>query len=333
MGKEYWQVAAGSRGRDYADRFLQFGMAFVGGEEHVRKMAEVAVGDVVLLKRGLSQVVAAGDVVQRNGVHRGDGDRDWLHDFDGWDLPAYCYVNWRVPTAPVETEGLTRTTIQRVPQEKHRLLADSLLSLPIRPHEPEPQATNIVRDEQLLEFLISEGLRPSAADELTDTIRKIRLLADYYYQNCEWDDIREHETRTFLVVPLLLALGWAEQQVKVELPCSCGRVDVACFSHVYRRKNDECMVLIETKDFASGLDYAPDQARKYAEDFSGCQVLVVSNGWCYKTFLRSPDRKSFSDQPSAYLNILQPRDRYPLDPSHVDGALGVLKWLLPSSLR
>lgn len=333
MGREYWQVAAGSRGRDYGDRFLQFGMAFVGGDEHVRKMGEVAVGDVVLLKRGLSQVVAAGDVVQRNGVHRGDGDRDWLHDFDGWDLPAYCYVNWRVPTAPVETEGLTRTTIQKVPQEKHRLLADSLLSLPTRPHEPEPQPTNIVRDEQLLEFLISEGLRPSAADELTDTIRKIRLLADYYYQNCEWDDIREHETRTFLVVPLLLALGWAEQQVKVELPCSCGRIDVACFSHVYRRKNDECMVLIETKDFASGLDYAPDQARKYAEDFSGCQVLVVSNGWCYKTFLRSADRKSFSDQPSAYLNILRPRDRYPLDPSHVDGALGVLKWLLPSSLR
>jgi len=333
MRREYWQIAAGSRGRDYADRFLQFGMAFVGGDEHVKRMGEVSVGDVVLLKRGLSQVVSVGEIVQRNGVCKGEGDKDWLRDFDGWDLPAYCYVDWRVLSVPVDTEGLTRTTIQRVPQEKHRRLADSLFSLPVREHEPEPQPTKDIRDEQILRFLISEGLRPSAADELTNTFRRIRLLADHYYQDGNWDDIREHETRTFLVAPLLLTLGWAEQQVKIELPCSCGRIDIACFSHVYRRKNDECVLLIETKDFGSGLDYAPDQARRYAEDFPECQVLVVSNGWCYKTFLRSAVGESFNDRPSAYLNILRPRDRYPLDPLHVDGALGVLKWLLPSSLR
>jgi len=33
-------------------------------------------------------------------------------------------------------------------------------------------------------------------------------------------DIREHETRTFLVIPLLLALGWAEQQLKIEMPAA-----------------------------------------------------------------------------------------------------------------
>jgi len=333
MSKEYWQIAAGSKGRNYADRFLRHGIAFVGGENQVAAMRQVAVGDIVLLKRGLSEIVAVGEVVRRNGVHRGESDKEWLRDFDGWDLPAYCYVDWRVPANALHTDGLTRATIQRTPQDKHRTLANSLLSLPVGPFEPEPEPTAPVTDGQILEFMISLGLRPSAADDLTNTVRKVRLLADYYFRYCDWDDVREHETRTFLVVPLLLALGWAEQQVKVELPCSAGRIDVACFLRPCRRKNEECVVLIETKDFGSGLDYAPEQARRYAADFPACQVLVVSNGWCYKTFLRMPETGLFSDKPSAYVNLLRPRDRYPLDPPHSDGALGVMKWLVPSSLR
>ncbi len=33
---KYWQVAAGSSGRDYSREFLKFGIAFVGGERHGR---------------------------------------------------------------------------------------------------------------------------------------------------------------------------------------------------------------------------------------------------------------------------------------------------------
>ncbi|MEQ1845515.1 MAG: hypothetical protein ABL983_08050 [Nitrospira sp.] len=331
VGTEYWQIAAGSAGRDYSDRFIRLGMAFVGGDAQIATMDQVAVGDVMVLKAGLSKVLAAGEVVQRNGVHKGNGDKPWLRDFDGWDLPAYCYVDWRVPETPVEADGLTQATIQKLPQEKHRQLADLLLALPPREHEPEPAPTCEVTDEEILEFLISVGLRPSAAEELTATVRRIRLLADYYYKYC-WGQVHEHETRTFLVVPLLIALGWAEQQMKIELSCSKGRIDVACFYRAYRGDNRECVVMIETKDFSSGLDYAPDQARRYAEDFPTCQVLVVSNGYCYKTYLRSK-AAGFSNIPSAYLNIIRPRDRYPLDPARVEGALGVLKWLLPASLR
>ncbi len=31
----YWQIAAGSQGRDYASEFLRFGMAFVGGDVQI----------------------------------------------------------------------------------------------------------------------------------------------------------------------------------------------------------------------------------------------------------------------------------------------------------
>src|SRR6266705_5401642 len=117
--------------------------------------------------------------------------------------------------------------------------------------------------------MIVQGLRPSAADELTNTIRKIRLLADYYYKQSWWEDVREHETRTFLVVPLLLALGWAEQQLKIEFPVPrVGRVDIACFTGPFLQCSDEdVVVLIETKGFSSGLDFARGQAEAYATQF------------------------------------------------------------------
>jgi hypothetical protein len=224
MGKSYRQIAAGSLGRDYTDRFIQFGMAFVGGETQMATMKQVSLGDIILLKRGLYQVVAVGEVVERDGKHSGEGDKQWLQDFDGWNLSAYCYVSCRVPESPIQTDGLTRATIQKVPQQKHKDIADSALMLPPQPFEPEPETTTIVDDQAILRFLIAECLRPAAADELTMTFGRIRLLSEYYFNNsnCSWEDIREHETRTFLVVPLLLALGWSEQQIKIELPCSNG---------------------------------------------------------------------------------------------------------------
>lgn len=332
MIKTYWQIAAGSAGRNYIEHFIKLGMAFVGGDVQIATMREVKQGDVAVIKNGLYQIVAAGEVVERNCKATGFEDKSWLRDFDGWDLPAYCYVDWHVPDTPIATDGLTRATIQRLHQDKHKRIADDLLLLPVRSPAPEPPETNTISDSQLLDYLIAEGLRTSSADDLTNTLRRIRLLAHYYYTRCWWEDIREHETRTFLVIPLLLALGWSEQQLKIELPCSKGKVDVACFSGPYKRKPEECMLIVETKDFSSGLDYAPEQAHRYAEEFPSCRGVLVTNGYCYKAYIRREDG-SFSTSPSAYLNILHPRDRYPLDPVNVDGALAVLGWLLPSSLR
>jgi hypothetical protein len=336
MSKAYWQIAAGSAGRNYADLFVKFGMAFVGGQKEIKTMAEVSLGDLVLLKSGRSKICAVGEVVERDGKHKGNADKAWLRDFDGWDLSAYCYVDWHVPPKPeVEPEPasvLTRSTIQRVHQDPLKTQADNLLVMwPVLSHEPEPPQTKDIPDEAILKFLIREGLRPSSADELTNTLRRIRLLADYYFTSDDWEEVREHETRSFLIIPLLLALGWAEQQIKIELPVKKGRIDVACFSGPYDHNKDDCVLIIETKGFSSGLDYAPEQARQYAEFFPSCKVVVVSNGYCYKTFIRS-QTGSFSLVPSAFLNLLAPKDRYPIDPKNVDGALGVLKRLLPNNV-
>jgi hypothetical protein len=329
----YWQIASGAAGREYSKDFVRFGMAFVGGDVQVATMEKVEVGDRILLKRGLNEVVAVGEVVQRDGAHRGVDDKDWLRDFDGWDLRAYCFVDWHVPEKPVTVGGLTRATVQRVHAKELKKLAEELLSNvpPNRQRDPEPHPTQPVDDETILEFLIQQGLRPGAAEDLTVALKRIRLLAKYYYNECTWEEIREHETRTFLIVPLLVALGWAEQQIKIELPVTGrGRADVACFPGPYVGRNEECILLIESKGFSQGLDYAVDQAKEYAHHFPRCRVVLVSNGFCYKAFKRR-SKGEFSTEPSAYLNLLKPQDRYPLDPDRVDGCLETLRLLLPYS--
>ena len=332
----FWQIAAGSTGRDYSEDFLRFGLAFVGGAVQAAAIARVRPGDTVLLKRGMSMVIAVGEAVERGGKCTGKGDKEWLKDFDGWSLPAYCYVRWHRPDVPILTTGLTRATIQEVRQAHLQQMARAVLQEvpPLSETTLEPVPTNKIEDTEILSFLIREGLRPSSADELTTTLRRIRLLAKYYYDLWQWDDVREHETRTFLIVPLLLALGWAEQQMKIELGVGGGRVDIACFARPYRRdasgvaNDSDCVLLLESKGFGSGLSYAPAQAHAYAANFPSCRVVVVSNGYCYKTYERT-EEGDFSLTPSAYLNLLDPRDRYPLDPAHVGGALEVLRHLLP----
>jgi hypothetical protein len=330
-GINYWQIAAGSVGREYSRFFLEFGLAFVGGKKQEATMKEVSAGDVIVLKQGMQKILAAGKVIEKAGKCKGYADKEWLRDFDGWDLPAYCYVEWSKPNNPINTSGLTRATIERIHQQKHKDDADIILNSGSRvPVSTEPEKTNNVEDRQFLKFLVKEGLSTSSADELTNTISKIRLLADYYYTHCPWEDVREHETRTFLVIPLLLALGWSEQQIKIELSCSGGRIDIACFNSSYKGDNDECVAIIETKGFSSGLDYAAKQAMSYSTDFPNCNIVIVTNGYCYKIYMKDKTNQSqFAFH--AYLNLLKPKDRYPLDPEK-GGALDAIKWLLPGNL-
>jgi len=94
-----------------------------GGEGPTDTMESVALGDCMVLKRGVSQIVAAGTVVEREGRFRGVGDKPWLRDFDGWDLPAYCYVDWRVPEKPLNVSGLLRGTLLALKQEHLKVIA------------------------------------------------------------------------------------------------------------------------------------------------------------------------------------------------------------------
>jgi len=335
----YWQIASGSYGREYQDYCTRFGLAFVGGDAQIDTMEMVQPGDRVILKHGNSMIIAAGEVASRGGKHRGMGDKDWLWDFDGWELPAYCYVDWHVPSKAISQKGLTRTTICKIDKPHLRKLADNLISdfAVQQLFDPEPRRTIKVEDKEILDFLISRGLRPGAAEDVANAFNRIRLLADHYYKNCWAEDIREHETRTFLIVPFLLALGWTEHQIKIELPVGGRRrADVACFNRPYvrlksKKTNDEdCGLIIESKGFGQGLEYVFEQAKQYADHFQNCRVIAISNGYCYKIFEKE-DNKTPSFKFSAYVNIRNMRKEYPLDPDKVKGCLEALWLLLPIS--
>lgn len=89
-------------------------MAFVGGDKQLKTMDSLEVDDRIILKRGKSKIVAVGEVVERNGLYREKDDKDWLWDFDGWDLRAYCFVRWHVSKEPTPTKDLNRATINKV---------------------------------------------------------------------------------------------------------------------------------------------------------------------------------------------------------------------------
>ena len=335
---KYWQIATGAEGRNYKSLCLRYGVAFVGGPKNKERMIkEVKAGHVIVLKHGTKELIAVGIVRQDAKEVK---DKEWLRDLDGWGADAYCRVNWKLPESIPELElpdrGFTRTTIQLIDDSKIRAAAKRILEEgKSNKSEDEPLNPESIDVDRLVESTVSDR---SLHDDLKNRINKIIELAKYY-QGLQWGkgniprggEIREHEIRTFLVIPLLLSLGWSEKRLKIELSCkgSRKRVDIACFRNEYKGKPDDCVVVVETKKFISGLDYAKDQALSYQKFFPSCRSIVVTNGYCYKIFEKEGEGKKFRNEPSAYLNLLNPTEKYPLD-LQVGGACDALEWLLPN---
>lgn len=344
---KYWQVASGAGDREYHEEFVKWGIAFVGERywcpkppERGKGMRHVSKGDRILLRgriEGTEEIVAVGEVVEHEGEHKGCGDKEILRDFDGWDLPAYCYVDW-CPVRDKKKTSIRKTIAQVGENNGLRRYADSVLQNCVKGQSRDPW--NMLREPEAIGLKeIAQNLvsRDSVAS-LLSKLHHIQKLANHYYDSeyKHWDEVKEHEIRTFLIVPLLLALGWDEKRMKIELSPRRlgvdhpGSIDIACFYQPYkiasRNENREnCQLIVESKRFSSGIKKeAPDQAKKYAKDLNNCKTIVVSNGYCYKAFVREDGE--FSDTPHAYLNLLKPTRKYPLDPN-VDGALQMLELL------
>lgn len=329
----YWQIAAGADGHSYAGDFLRFGMAFVGGRANEVAMGRVRKGDMVLLKQGLDRILAVGQVVERNGHCTGHAQnepaKDWLFHYDGWELPAYCYVDWCQidPERQLKGRPLTRAAIDGVQRADLRQFAkEHFERSKVREPVSLPGQAVPLLDAEILAFLEQRG--HSAASELLAQLPKLRQLADYY--DSHWDDVREHETRTFLIIPFLRALGWTEKQLKIEMPVPKGRVDVACFDQSYKgRQSRQFPVrIIESKGFSRGLNNAGRQAVGYARHFPRCELAVATNGTCYMAFRSGGEATARSFEPVAYLNLRRPTHRYPLDPAKIGGGLELIDLLL-----
>jgi hypothetical protein len=316
----YWQVAAGDGNRDYPEIFLKYGIMLIGNgtkgnyfenKDYYQQWSDIPSfaedvedGNIVVLKRpsGTSwEVLAVGKVKEKY---------DYLpafEDVEGWSLQHCRYVEWYKPKEKKVIQGLRRGTFSGINKQTtiesiNRILNDSIL---IRP-QPIPKSVKRLEDEELIDTLISHGLRPADAEEFTHTIQRIRRLVKWY--DSEGEDVKEHETRTFLIIPLLLALGWPEQKLKIEW----NNIDIAFFDKPYNEKNsssNDCIIILESKRLGDGLSYATSQGTDYAKIYSKCNRVIISDGCRYRLYKRKDNTWIYS----AYLNILKPKVAHPYE--------------------
>lgn len=329
--RKYWLVAAGDTHRDYSDVFLRFGVMLVGPgdigsyfenkEEYLeisrvcRFAEELEPGDIVILKHGIQSIVAAGVVDEREDSYF---HSEVFGDVQGFTIQHGRYVTWHKPKREIRISGLARGALTRTYELKICKVADRIISenKPISP-EKIPAQANRVGDEELIGYLISHGLSSGQAEDVIRAFWRIRRLGNWYEE--EGEDVSEHETRAFLVVPLLLALGWPEQRLKIEWK----HLDIAFFDNNYTRGERPTMIL-ESKRLYRPLLRAEKQVKGYSRKFPECHKLVVSNGIRYLLFMK--ENRVWA--PQAYLNLLNLLDRHPY---HVEiaGAPELLTELLP----
>ena len=306
---------------------------YEGKKDWRRKIVTLAksmdCGDVVVMKKRWGtkgEIVAAGRVTS---------DYEWFEPFDdveGWDLRHGRRVEWVKPVSPIPVDGLARGTISRVYKSNPKNAAERLLNegegTPVEKKDIPPPA-NSISEEHLVGSLIENGLRPADAEAVIRAIWHVRRLAGWYLFHGR--DLSEHEIRTFLIVPILLALGWSEQRIKIEW----NHTDISLFSEVFRKsvKPGDPRIILESKRMGMGLEHAERQVQRYAKAFPDCNMLVTSSGARYDLYRKKADQKwdasNMKDRHlSASLNLFILKDRHPYL-ERVGGAPDLLKSLMP----
>jgi hypothetical protein len=72
----YWQIGSGQGEKDYSDKCLKYGVAFVGERCWDKKMERVQENDVVVLRRGTRHIMAVGRAIKHRGEVTGLADEE-----------------------------------------------------------------------------------------------------------------------------------------------------------------------------------------------------------------------------------------------------------------
>ncbi len=319
-----WQLrAGGDRERNYSSYMIKFGIAMVGqggwgnykenpsvyakGTEaygdFVRPFcSEVQVGDLIVL----TEKHEGGLCVSAIGYISGEYEHNQsLADVEGWDLQHMHRVDWYRPSRPVPVPHLApRGTFQRVGNQAAReavlALWDSRTSLDHKDPAPLPPPGRLLTDEELIAAIPAPS--PAVATELVARM-------NWYLEHAK--DAREHELRTFLVCPLLEALSWTYDRIRIEHDY----LDITLWSDSWNKRDGAGSaapeVIIETKRIHAGLGAGSlRQVTRYADRNPGCTRLVVTDGFRYKTYTRGSDSQWI---PHAYTNFARPLSSNPLD--------------------
>lgn len=324
--KTLWQVGAGDTERSYGEMCQRFDVMIAGpgdsgqydeslysGYGDIRNCLrrfcqEARRGDVVLLRLGTADVLAVGEVADDSAL--------WLEafaDVDGWDLQHARRIRWLPNTRhsfPTRTLGGQVRTFAAVNVAAVKSWVESLeISESDRTRELAslPDVGAKLPVAELGQRLFIEGLPSEHVDRLMATFSSLERVAAWYRNETKRPEGRpsEQETVCYLVIPLLLSLGWSQQTAAVQW----NYVDVALFSGL--PSTDATLAcVVEAKPLGRSVFLPTGQAREYAlrPGREKCDRLIVTDGIRYALHRRSGDRFDLK----AYLNILKMRDRYPV---------------------
>ncbi|MFN8342910.1 MAG: hypothetical protein U0V64_14710 [Cyclobacteriaceae bacterium] len=230
-----WQIGTGDDTRMYFDVFLRFGVALVGPgnpgrnddpktEEYYQKhgdnnwgakLAKVKKGQWLIARKGKSLILAIGEVVSEYDYS------PFFSDVEGWDLQHFIKVKWFRPstnseTIQLPTQCLGQSTLQSCNIADVYNIIYSTEFNEIKPIKHIEQISdNQLSINEIIDSLVDHGVRVQDADNIGSTLTRIIRLTNYYI-NYHYN-VSEAEIITFLVAPTLIALGWSEQKIKLQL--------------------------------------------------------------------------------------------------------------------
>lgn len=287
VSRRLWQIASGGEQRDYADDFIDLGVAAVGGARYADRLnQEVQSGDVMLLRHGVSTIRAIG-VVATDRVS--DKHYELFDDLQGYSLEAIRRVRWHRCTPPtaLPARALPRYRLSQIGsdsaarREIQKLLEHIKLEVLLDATLPAlPAVTPKLTDDE-----VPAGLLPLCrrAQEFDQDIWSSRF----------GPPPNEAEALTHFVVPLLSAIGWDLPRIAVEWH----QIDLAAFTRLPRHESN-CRIVIEVKKVGMGLLGARDQLGTYARrpGIPKEVIKVVSDGRSLSSRMRRFGSK-FSERP------------------------------------
>jgi len=317
-----WQIGTGDGTRSYLDIFLKYGVALVGpgdaGREGESKtnlfyklnpdirnwgavLKKVKLNEWIIARKGVQKILAIGQV-EKEIDHS-----NLFSDVEGWNLQHYVKVKWYVPNTPerkiqFNSNVLSQSTLSRCyGQDVYDQIYKTDFYLSPREFEVEKLVVpKQIDHSDVMKMLIDEGLRIQDAENISSTIQRIIRLAQWYRQNDK--ETLEHEIIAFLVLPLLIALGWSEQKIKLEYQ----NIDIALFKEVFKGNYKATPeFILEAKTFDNGLAFTDHQIKNYAEKYPDCKNFVATNGFRYKVFFKDKNKMI----QKGYFNLLRLNER------------------------
>lgn len=331
--KKIWQVGAGDGSRDYSKILLDFGIILVGpgnpgiagskeannyyklsGKKDYGKILkdEVNKKDWVILRKGRKVIKAIGKISSEYKYYR------QFEEVEGWDLQHTRHVEWYIPETDIIFDNLilSMSAFSECKKiEVREKIKNSIFNKHISSKTIENlKIPNELTIDDITYELINKGIKISDSENISNTIRRIIYLVNWYIKN-DYNS-SEHEIRSFLILPLLFALGWSEQKIKIEY----NNIDIALFSESFigdYKKSPE--IIIEAKNFYNGLSFTREYASKYTNKFPKCNTLITTNGYMYLLF----EKVEGNFVQKSYLNLLNLREHHYLQ-DKVSGALDCL---------